>query len=311
MRSALGLAAMQPGADQTCTVPRKPSHGGAEGARWSEDAEFRPLRLDAFSLPLPAPPMDPHGVLGVARGASKEEVKKAYRKLCMEYHPDRRASVLAGEMHPTCQPSKSGSLIAGVPGCRHAMAPEHVQRQAASSFKAVTEAYEVLMDGAWWSLWLLFPCPLLHVCGRAGCPWQAVRPERAGLERRRKAPRDANPPPCPARRHAPLPALAGGRPRGRAPPPRAGRCRRRWGRELFLGVWQLLLERRLLRRQLLWLAAGPAHPALWWVVPGGAALSAAQLSALQQHRPASYRMGCSCCPATLQGPPPYLHTLSC
>lgn len=30
---------------------------------------------------------------------------------------------------------------------RHAMSPEHVQRSAATAFKAVTEAYETLMDG--------------------------------------------------------------------------------------------------------------------------------------------------------------------
>lgn len=55
---------------------------------------------------------DYYEVLGVARGASEDEIKKAYRKVAMQYHPDRN------------------------PG----------DQEAEAKFKEATEAYEVLRD---------------------------------------------------------------------------------------------------------------------------------------------------------------------
>src|SRR5437667_7210250 len=55
---------------------------------------------------------DYYSTLGVDRGAGDDEIKRAYRKLAMTYHPDRN----------------NGSL------------------EAEEKFKSITEAYDVLRD---------------------------------------------------------------------------------------------------------------------------------------------------------------------
>jgi DnaJ like chaperone protein len=58
---------------------------------------------------------DYYQILGVERGASQDEIKKAYRKLAVKYHPDKVATL-----------------------------GEDVQKAAEEKFKAVNKAYETI-----------------------------------------------------------------------------------------------------------------------------------------------------------------------
>ncbi|KAJ0259415.1 Chaperone protein dnaJ 72 [Hirschfeldia incana] len=61
--------------------------------------------------------VDHYQVLGVTRNATKQEVKEAFRRLAVKYHPDK-----------------------------HTQSPDHVRLNATVRFKLVSEAYEVLND---------------------------------------------------------------------------------------------------------------------------------------------------------------------
>ncbi|KAJ8570551.1 hypothetical protein K7X08_037523 [Anisodus acutangulus] len=61
--------------------------------------------------------MDHYKILGLTRSASKEEIKQAFRKLAMEFHPDK-----------------------------HAHSSHRLKENATLKFKQVSEAYETLID---------------------------------------------------------------------------------------------------------------------------------------------------------------------
>lgn len=61
--------------------------------------------------------MDPYSILGVQPGASKEDIKRAYRKKVLSCHPDK-----------------------------HHNSPEFVKEQAAKEYQSVSAAYEQLQN---------------------------------------------------------------------------------------------------------------------------------------------------------------------
>ncbi len=135
-------------------------------------------------------PRDYYDILGVDEDASDKEIKKAYRKKAMEYHPDRNPD----------------------------------DPEAEQKFKEASEAYEVLSDPEKRQRYDQFGHDGVDSGagggrrGRGGGrqPAPAARPARGFHPRPRPPPPPAAPVPAPPR---PRPRAAG-RPSPPAPPPR-------------------------------------------------------------------------------------------
>jgi hypothetical protein len=72
---------------------------GGTGAGQSSSSfysRFRNWNAGFQAPPGPGPQKDPHDVLGVSRGASMDEVKKAYRDQLKKFHPDKIESLQLG-----------------------------------------------------------------------------------------------------------------------------------------------------------------------------------------------------------------------
>jgi len=90
-------------------------------AAWSRPTSFRALpafRNQRLRFLAAAASKDPYEILGVARGASEKEIKAAYKKKALQFHPDR-----------------------------HMNEPEDVQKRMKAKFTEISNAYNSIVNG--------------------------------------------------------------------------------------------------------------------------------------------------------------------
>ena len=84
-----------------------------QGSGWQQESNRQ--QGGGWSNTQQASVPDPYGVLGIARTASDEEVKKAYRRMAMRYHPDKVENM-----------------------------GEEMKKNATEQFRTINEAYETI-----------------------------------------------------------------------------------------------------------------------------------------------------------------------
>ncbi len=65
------------------SAPRRPGDRSDKSRGGANDRQHRATGPDSQGH------LDPYTILGIASGASKEEIKSAYRRLAAQYHPDK------------------------------------------------------------------------------------------------------------------------------------------------------------------------------------------------------------------------------
>lgn len=82
-------------AERAAGMPLQPAERRWAGAWVRVRAGLPPFVERAVAIPRAPRPVDPHALLGVAPGASLDEVKAAFRRKALEHHPDRGGDAAA------------------------------------------------------------------------------------------------------------------------------------------------------------------------------------------------------------------------